>query len=94
MPAFLCVTVGVLCAAVLAAVRISWHGLALVFIVVFGLGRYGLTQQRGLAVRVERFPARRRDLPRRLVFDLLGRRGLVMGKFLIMGRCSAACSSP
>lgn len=85
MPAFLFVTVGVLCAAVLAAVRISWHGLALVFIVVFGLGRYGLTQSGGWLFGLSGFLLGGGIYLVVLVFDLLGRRGLVMGKFLIMG---------
>ena len=84
-PAFQCVTVGILCAAVLAAVRISWHGLALVFIIVFGLGRYGLSQTGGWLFGLSGFLLGAGCYLLALIFDLLARRGLLLGKFVIMG---------
>jgi hypothetical protein len=84
-PAFQCVTVGILCSAVLASVRVGSHGLVLVFVVVFGLSRYGLTDTGGWLFGLSGFLLGAGIYLVALIYDLLGRRGLVLGKFLLVG---------
>jgi hypothetical protein len=83
--AFQCVTVGALTAGVLAAVRVNTHGLAVLLVVVFGMGRLGLAGTQGWLLAISGILLATGIYLVALIFDMLGRRGLVFGKFLIMG---------
>lgn len=83
--AFQCVTVGALSAAMLALVRGSRHGAALLLAVAFGLGRYGLAASVGWLPAVSGFLVAAGVYLIAVIFDLLARGGLLLGKFLLVG---------
>jgi hypothetical protein len=84
-PEFQCLTAGALTAGILSAVRVSRHDLAVVIVTVFGLSRVGLAESRGWLLAVSGFLFAAGLYLASLVFDLLGRRGVRFGKFLILG---------
>jgi hypothetical protein len=84
-PAFQCITVGALTAGVLALVRIRCHGQAVVLMIAFALLRLGLVQSRGWLVALSGLLLAAGIYLTSLIFDLLGRKGLIFGKFLILG---------
>jgi hypothetical protein len=83
--AFQCVTVGALTAGVLAAVRVKTHGLALLLVIVFGLGRLGLAGTQGWLLAISGILLATGVYLLALIFDMLAGKGLPFGKFLIMG---------
>jgi hypothetical protein len=84
-PAFQCITVGALTAAVLSLVRINCHGQAVVVMIAFGLLRLGLIGSRGWLIAISGLLLAAGIYLSSIIFDLLGRRGMVFGKFLILG---------
>jgi len=82
---FQCVTAGALCAAMLALVRTSRHGVALLLIAVVGLGRYGLAGSTGWLPGTGGFLLAAGAYLVAVIFDLLARGGLALGKFLLVG---------
>jgi hypothetical protein len=82
---FQCITVGALTAGMLAAVRLSRHDLAVLLIVVFGMGRFGLAGSEGWLFAFSGFLLAAGVYLSALIFDLLARKGLAFGKFLILG---------
>jgi hypothetical protein len=85
LPAFQCITVGIVLAAILSLVRLSRHGYALVVIAVFGVLRLGLVESRGWTMGASGFLLAGGLYLAAIIFDLLGRRGMMFGKFLILG---------
>jgi hypothetical protein len=83
--AFQCVSVGAVTAGILSLVRISRHGYALVLIALFGVLRIGLVESRGWLVGISGFLMAAGLYLAAIIFDLLGRRGIMFGKFLILG---------
>ena len=82
---FQCVTVGALTAALLALVRVSRHGAALLLVVAFGLARYGFAESVGWLPGTSGFLLAGGIYLVAVIFDLLARGGLVLGKFLLVG---------
>lgn len=76
---------GGLAAAMLAAVRLSRHDLALVLVVAFGVARLGLAGAKGWAVASSGIILAAGIYLLALIFDMLGQRGVAFGKFLIVG---------
>jgi hypothetical protein len=85
VPAFHCLTVGALVAGVLAAVRLSLHGVAVILVVVFGMGRLGLLGSMGWLYALSGLVLAAGVYLIALIFDMLGKKGLVFGKFIIVG---------
>lgn len=83
--AFQCVSVGAVAAGILSLVRLSRHGYALVLIAVFGVLRLGWIGSKGWVVGVSGFLLAGGLYLAAIIFDLLGRRGMAFGKFLILG---------
>jgi hypothetical protein len=82
---FQCVSVGALTAGLLALVRISRHGGALLLVVLFGLARYGFAGTSGWLPGISGFLLGAGLYLVAVIFDLLGRSGLALGKFLLAG---------
>jgi len=82
---FQCISVGALTAGMLSLVRVSRHGYALVLIAVFGVLRLGLVESRGWLMGVSGFLLAGGLYLSAIIFDLLGRKGMMFGKFLILG---------
>jgi hypothetical protein len=82
---FQCITVGALTAAMLTLVRISRHGAALLLVVAFGLARYGFAGSVGWLPGISGFLLAAGIYLVAVIFDLLARGGLVLGKFLLVG---------
>lgn len=82
---FQCVTVGALTAGLLALVRVSRHGAALLLVVVFGLGRFGFAGSTGWLPGISGFLLAAGVYLIAVIFDLLARGGLILGKFLLVG---------
>jgi len=82
---FQCVTVGALAAAMLALVRVSRHGAALLLVAAFGLARYGFAGSVGWLPGISGFLLAAGVYLVAVIFDLLARGGLVLGKFLLVG---------
>jgi len=82
---FQCVTVGALTAALLALVRVSRHGAALLLVAAFGLARYGFAESLGWLPGSSGFLLAAGIYLVAVIFDLLARGGLALGKFLIVG---------
>jgi len=84
-PAFQFVTVGALSAGMLALIRGARYGAAALLAVVFGLGRYGLAGSVGWLPSISGFLVAAGVYLVAVIFDLLARRGLILGKFLLIG---------
>jgi hypothetical protein len=82
---FQCVTVGALTAAMLALVRLSRPGSVLLLIAAFGLARYGFAESLGWLPGISGFLLAAGIFLVALIFDLLARGGLALGKFLLVG---------
>lgn len=89
LPAFQCITVGTLSAAILALVRASFLGQALAVSLILGLTRLGLIATEGWAAALQAALAGlllgAGLVVVAIIFDLLAARGLRVGKFLVMG---------
>ena len=81
--AFQCISVGAALAGILSLVRLSRHGYALTIIAVFGVLRLGWVESRGWMVGISGFLLAGGLYLCAIIFDLLGRRGMMIGKFLI-----------
>ena len=84
-PQFQCVTIGVFVAALLALVRSSRGGLALVLACAFALFRLGLIRSEGWLAGLTGLVQAGGFLLAVLIFDQLARRGILFGKFLVFG---------
>ena len=84
-PAFQCLTVGLLVAAVLALIRGRRPLQALALAGAFGLFRLGLIEQIGWVAAVSGFALGAGVFVSATIFDLLVHHGLRFGKFLILG---------
>jgi len=84
-PQFQCVTLGVFVAALLALVRSSRIGFALMLACAFGLFRLGLVRSEGWLVGTTGLVQAGGLFLAALIFDLLARRGILFGKFLVFG---------
>jgi hypothetical protein len=83
--AFQCISVGALTAGILSLVRVSRHGYALALIAVFGVLRLGLVESRGWLMGISGFLLAGGIYLCAIIFDLIGRKGMMFGKFLILG---------
>ena len=82
---FQCITVGALTAAMLALVRVSRHGAAWLLVAAYGLAGYGFAGALGWLPGTAGFLLAAGIYLVAVIFDLLARGGLVLGKFLIVG---------
>lgn len=82
---FRCLTIGTLTAAVFALMRTSRHVQAAVLAVAYGLFQLGLARSVGWIAASSGLVLGCGVLLVGLIFDLLARRGLLLGKFLITG---------
>lgn len=82
---FQCVTVGVLAAGTLALLRSDRPRAALALTTAFALMRLGFAQSAGWNVAVAGALQSGGVLVSALIFDLLARRGILFGKFLVLG---------
>lgn len=82
---FQVVSVGAFCAAVLALMRCGRLGPALVLAVAWGLFKLGLVQSAGWAAAASGIVMGCGVFVSALIFDLIARRGIFFGKFLILG---------
>jgi len=84
-PPFLCVSTGALAAALLAFMRSDRPRQAAALAVAFGLLRLGFAYSEGWVVAVAGVLQVAGLYLVALIFDLLGRRGILFGKFLVFG---------
>jgi len=82
---FQVVSVGAFCAAVLALMRCGRLGAALVLAVAWGLFKLGLVQSAGWAAAASGIVMGCGVFVSALIFDLIARRGIFFGKFLVLG---------
>lgn len=84
-PAFECLTVGIVAAAVFALVRCDRPGHAIVVVTVFAVLRLGLIQTQGWLIGLSGLVLGGGILLTAVLFDMLGRRGIAFGKFAVAG---------
>ncbi|MCP3980576.1 MAG: hypothetical protein GY716_14835 [bacterium] len=84
-PAFQCLTVGVLFAAVLGLMRSDHRGYALALAFSYGIVRVGTLALDDLFAAVAELVLAFGVYMVALIFDLMARNGLLIGKFLIVG---------
>jgi len=82
---FQAVTIGALSAAVLSLLRVSRGGIAVMLVLLFGVGQLGMARAAGWMPALGGLLFGVGILLIALIFDLLGRGGLIFGKFLILG---------
>jgi hypothetical protein len=85
MLAFQCISVGAVTAAIVSLVRLSRHGYAMTVVAVFGVLRLGLIESQGWMMGISGILLAGGIYLTAIIFDLLGRRGMMFGKFLILG---------
>ncbi len=84
-PLFQSVTVGLLTAGLLALMRSDRLGQAFALAIAFALLRLGFAQSQGWTVAVSGALQAGGVFVAALIFDLLARRGILFGKFLVLG---------
>jgi len=82
---FRCLTVGMLAAAVFALMRLSRPGQAALLAVAYGLFQLGLARSVGWVAAASGLVVGCGVLLVALIFDMLARRGVLFGKFLLTG---------